>query len=253
MNDGATKTMVTRLEVKAIDENAHTFQGLASTWDMDLGGDVIREGAFKRTLKNWKSSKRNVPMLDSHSAFQSVRAVIGQMDEGEETKQGLLGQFSMLPEDPDAEGVFRRIKARLVDGLSIGYKAVRVEYPKTDEERKKGIYRYLDEVELREISVVMFPMNPGARIDLTTAKSLLMASKDRQLEESELAELKSLNMQIDDLLKSQVGDAPSPEEVLADPAAMDDLVGKINRIFAEGLATRIEAAQHSGRAVLTGL
>ena len=249
----STKTLVTRLEVKAIDEDAHTFQGLASTWDMDLGGDVIRKGAFKRTLKNWKSAKRNLPLLDSHNAWQTVRSVIGQMDKGVETDEGLLGDFSMLPDDPEADSVFRRIKAKLVDGLSIGYKAIKIVYPTTEEERQKGIYRYLDEVELRENSVVMFPMNPGARIDLSTVKSLLMTSKDRTLEEDELVELKLLNVQIEDLLKSQAGDAPSLEEVLADPAAAADLVSKIDRIFAEGLATRIAAAQHSGRASLTGL
>ncbi len=249
----STRTLVTRLEVKAIDDDAHTFQGLASTWDRDLGGDVIRKGAFKRTLKNWRTSKRNVPLLDSHNAWSTVRSVIGQMDEGVETDEGLLGTFSMLPDDPEADSVFRRIKAKLVDGLSIGYKAIKITYPKTEEERTSGIYRYLDEVELRENSVVLFPMNPGARIDLSTAKSLLMVSKDRTLEEDELVELKMLNVQIEDLLKSQAGDAPSPEEVLADPAAADDLVGKIDRIFTEGLATRITAAQHSGRALLTGL
>jgi len=249
----STKMLVTRLEVKEINDDAHTFQGLASTWDRDLGGDVIRKGAFKRTLKNWRTAKRNVPLLDSHNAWQTVKSVIGQMDEGVETDEGLLGTFSMLPDDPDADGVFRRIKAKLVDGLSIGYKAIKVAYPKTDEERQAGIYRYLDEVELRENSVVMFPMNPGARIDLSTAKSLLMVSRDRVLEDDEVAELKSLNEQIADLLKSQSDDSPSPEEVLASPDAADDLVGKIDRIFADGLATRIEAAQHSGRAVLTGL
>lgn len=254
MSKAATKTMVTRLEVKEIDADAHTFQGLASTWDIDLGGDVIRKGAFKRTLQHWKKSKRFVPLLDSHNSYSTVMSVIGKMDEGVETDDGLLGNFSMLPDDAVADGVFKRIEGGLVDGLSIGYKAVKVEYPKTDEERKAGIYRYLDEVELRENSVVMFPMNLGARIDLTTAKTLLMASSDRELEEDEVAELVALSKQIGDLLESQKGSMGAPpEEVLADPAATMDLVGKINRLFATGLATRISAAQHSGRAVLTGL
>lgn len=258
MTTAATKITFAHFDVKAVDENAHTFSGLASTWDRDLGGDVIRPGAFKRTLRNWKSSKRKVPLVDSHNVFGTVTSVVGQLDEGEENREGLLGNFAMIPEDQHAEAVFRRVKGGYVDGLSIGYEAVRVEYPKTDEERAAGVYRYLDEVKLREISVVLFPMNPSARIDLTTAKAALVAARDREreLDEDEVKEMKAIMEEISDLLqKVGTNAAPPPpvETALADPTKAADLVSRITRLQQHGLATRLATVQHSGHAVLKDL
>jgi hypothetical protein len=84
-----------------------------------------------------------------------------------------------------------------------------------------------------------------------------MAAKGRDLADEEAKELEAIQRQIGDLLAARLGskedDVPSPEEVVADPKAAEDLARKIDRLYATGLATRIEAAQHSGRAVLTGL
>lgn len=259
MSEHKSRIAFAHLEVKDINTDTHTFTGLASTWDLDLGGDVIRKGAFKRTLRNWKSAKRNVPLVDSHNVYGSVTGVVGQMDNAQETDTGLLGEFSMIPNDTKAEEVFKRIAGGYADGLSIGYRPVKIEYPKTEEERRQGIYRYLDEVKLREVSVVLYPMNPNARIDLSTAKSLLEAAKERDLEEDEVQELKAFHDQIEDLLgdlngkTGAEGEPTTPPLALVDPAKAEDLVSKINDLFATGLDTRISAVRHSARSVLTDL
>ena len=174
-----SKNLVTRFEVKALDDEARTFSGLAATWDLDLGGDVIEPGAFKRTLKNWQRSKRVLPLLDSHNGH-SVRSVVGKLLEAEEATKGLDASFEVI-DGPDGDEVFRRVKGGYVDGLSIGYSAVQVRYPETEDELATGVYRYLKEVRLHEVSVVLWPMNPEARIDTATAKALLMAAKDKNL------------------------------------------------------------------------
>ena len=46
-------------------------------------------------------------------------------------------------------------KAGALDGLSIGFRAVRA--------RREGVLRVLVEVDLWEVSLVTFPMLPGAR------------------------------------------------------------------------------------------
>ncbi len=249
-----TKTLFTHFKIDKVDSEGHTFSGLAATYDLDLGGDVILPGAFKRTLQNWKKAKRKVPLVDSHNVWGTVTSVVGQMDEGKETDEGLRGDFSMIPDDEKSDAVFRRIKMGVADGMSIGYQAIQVKYPDTEEERQQGIYRYLKELKLREISVVLFPMQPQARIDLATAKALLTLSGERDLEVDEVKELVALHAQITDILKGEgvEGFAP-PEEVLTDPAKVGDLVSKIDSLMHAGLATRIDAAQHSGSAVLTDL
>lgn len=236
-----TRHIVPRFEVKSLDDVARTFTGLASTWDLDLGGDVIEQGAFKRTLKNWKQSKRILPLLDSHNGG-SVRAVVGKMESAEETDAGLLADFQVI-EGPDGEEVFRRVAGGYADGLSIGYSPVKVRYPETEEEKNAGIWRYLTEVKLHEISVCVWPMNPNARIDVSTAKAMLAAAHNEDLDEHDRAELKSLAVQITALLGS---DTPEPA-----PETLAKLEERIRRLDFRRLVTRIDAARHSGGVVLT--
>ena len=237
-----SKHLVARFEVKALDEEARTFSGLAATYALDLGGDVIEPGAFKKTLKDWKRGKRVLPLLDSHNSG-SVRSVVGKLLEAEEAPKGLDATFEVI-DGPDGDEVFRRVKGGYVDGLSIGYSAVQVRYPETAEEQATGVYRFLKEVKLIEVSVVLWPMNPEARIDTATAKALLMAAKDKDLTEDDRAELKSLAAEINVLLQaSAMPGEPTPE-------ALKVLSDKIQRLHLHRLATRIEAARHSGARVL---
>lgn len=245
------KSLVTRLELKEVDEESRTFSGLASTWDLDLGGDVIRMGAFKRTLKAWKKSKRPLPLLDSHNSFSSVRNVVGKLEEAEETDAGLEASFAVI-DGPDGDEIFRRVKGGFVDGLSIGYNAVKVAYPETEEEQASGVYRYLDEVKLREVSVVLFPMNEGARIDTSSMKAMikgLFLEGERELEDDEVEELKRLRDHITSLL-TKAEPEPEPIEKLTQEA-LEELKLKLNKVTAERLTTRIEEIRHSSHELMT--
>lgn len=183
----AVKSARAPFEVKAIDEATRTFTGLASTWDLDLGGDVIEKGAFKRTLRNWKSSKKPMPLIDQHN-YMSVRSVIGKMIEAEETDGGLEATFEVI-EGPDGDEVYRRVKGGYVDGLSIGYRAIESREP-DEEQRLKGIWRILKEVKLVEVSVVIWPMNPEATIE--SVKALTDALREGSLTPEQEAELTAL-------------------------------------------------------------
>jgi len=226
-----SKQLVTRFEMKDLDEDARTFSGLAATWDLDLGGDVIEPGAFKRTLKNWKSSKRVLPLLDSHAGHSTVRSSVGKLLDAEENKDGLLAEFQVI-DGPDGDEIFRRVKGGYVDGLSIGYQAVKVKYPETETEKASGVFRYLQEVKLHEISVVLWPMNTQARIDTSTAKAMLLAAQEQDLNDEEKAELKGLASQIDALLQPEPAGEPAPEVITA-------LQERLERLHLHKLATRI--------------
>ncbi|HEX7090634.1 MAG TPA: HK97 family phage prohead protease [Longimicrobiales bacterium] len=190
------KRAPTRFEVKETDEEQRTFRGLASTWELDLGGDVIHRGAFKRTLDHWRRSGRVIPLLDQHN-YGSVRAVVGKLIDARETADGLDAKFRVV-EGPDGDEILRRIKGGYVDGLSIGYRPVKIEEP-SDQERLRGIRRHLKEIELREISVVIWPMNTGARLDASSVKALLAKGPDA-LTDDDFAELVALRDEIDALL-----------------------------------------------------
>jgi HK97 family phage prohead protease len=189
------KTLLAPFEVKSVDTIARTFDGLAATWDLDLGGDVIHRGAFKDTLAEWRKSGKALPLIDQHN-YGSVRAVVGKMLDAKETKDGLDAQFEVI-DGPDGDEVLRRLKGGYVDGLSIGYEPKLVEEP-SDDERRKGIWRHLKTVRLREVSVVIWPMNPGATVDTSSVKmmaalraSLVTAGGDVDDLETVLHELES--------------------------------------------------------------
>jgi len=173
-----TKRLAVPFEVKEMDDAARTFSGLASTWDLDLGGDVIRKGAFKRTVSHWKKGKRPIPLVDQHR-YDSVRDVVGKLVEAEETDAGLDTTWQVI-DGPDGDEVWRRLKGGYIDGLSIGYTPVKQTAPSEDEARK-GIWRYLDEVKLHEVSVVIWPMNEGARVE--SVKSMIQGLAPEELEE----------------------------------------------------------------------
>jgi len=156
--------------VAALTGAARAFTGLAAAYSLDQGGDVILPGAFKRTIADWRTSKRILPLIDSHNRF-SVRNVVGKLVDALETDEGLETTFQVI-DGPDGDEVLRRLKGGFVDGLSIGYDPIGVRLP-TPAERARwpGVERILPEVRLREVSVVVFPMNLDATVDTATVKT----------------------------------------------------------------------------------
>jgi HK97 family phage prohead protease len=142
-----------RFEIKNVDESG-TFEGFAATYgNEDLGGDVIEPGAFARTLKNSNGETR---ILWQHDTTRPIgKATLT------DTKEGLHIKGKLALAVTAGRDAYESVKARLVDGLSIGYDAVR-------KEMKDG-RRHLQEIKLFEVSLVTFPMNPAALV--TSVKS----------------------------------------------------------------------------------
>lgn len=199
-------------EVKAAKEaeGKRLVSGLASTWSIDLGNDRIRMGAFKRTLNSWKSAKREkpIPFLDQHR-YDSVTRIIGKLTQATETPDGLEVTFEMASHQ-HALDIFSLIQAGMVTGLSIGYEAVKWDIEKQEGKPDWDAIRNITELKLFEISAVMWPMNPEARIEATTVKSLIEQSKSRDLTSAELQQLKDLAIDINALLtkNTPASDAP---------------------------------------------
>ena len=126
------------------------IEGYASLWGTaDLNGDVVAEGAFGNSLA--RTGAAGVRMLHQHEA----RAVVGVWDEMVEDERGLWVRGRI--EDWSAEARFAAALSRAgaLDGLSIGFRAAKA--------RRDGRLRVLTQVELWEVSLVTFPMLPGAR------------------------------------------------------------------------------------------
>jgi HK97 family phage prohead protease len=175
--------------VKSIDQKARRFAGLASTWELDLGNDVIHKGAFAKTLSDWRSAKRKtIHLLDSHKRA-SQYDVLGKLVEAQETDLGLEAEFEMR-DTQHAHDALKAIEGGFIDGLSIGYQAVGA--PAYEKAANGQTIRHLKEIKLHEISLVIDPMNEGARIDPSSVKSLIDAAKAGQLTDEQKAELLAL-------------------------------------------------------------
>lgn len=140
------------LDVKALTPEGF-FSGYASVFTvMDRGGDVVMPGAFTKSLTKYPAGK--VKLLWQHDTSEPV----GVWTKLEEDGHGLKAEGQLILESARGREAHALMKAGALDGLSIGFKTIRDEV-----DRKTGVRR-LHEVELREVSLVTFPMNEDAVI-----------------------------------------------------------------------------------------
>ena len=124
------------------------FAGYAAIFGRpDRGGDVVRAGAFARSLAR---GVRAVPLLWQHEPTRPI----GRIDYLKEDARGLrvIGRLSEGAAGREAAALLRD---GAVKGLSFGYRvrAARGEAP-----------RELTDLELVEVSLVTLPMQPRARV-----------------------------------------------------------------------------------------
>ncbi len=168
MHDASSATPMERAhEVKftgaSLDKHAAdgTFEGYASLFNRrDLGSDVVLPGAFKASLQ--QRGQAGIRMLFQHDPGQPI----GVWERIYEDARGLLVRGRLALEVAKAREVHALMKAGAIDGLSIGFRAV-----KGARDTRTGI-RNLAEIDLWEISIVTFPMQPDARIGSVKGRAL---------------------------------------------------------------------------------
>ena len=144
-------------EIKAGNEEDEkgSFEGYGSIFgNVDLGNDVIQAGAFQKSIK--KTGPKGVKLLYQHKTDMPI----GVFESIEEDQKGLKVKGRLAMGTQAGRETYELMKMGALDGLSIGFKtsAKGAHYdPKTRR-------RMIKEVELMEISVVTFPMNPRAKI-----------------------------------------------------------------------------------------
>ena len=129
------------------------FSGYASLFDRpDQARDIVAPGAFHSSLAS--RGPGGVKFLYQHDPAE----LIGVWLALEEDRIGLRVTGKLLPDVARARDVFALIRAGALDGLSIGFRAA--EAVREPQRRLRRLKR----IDLWEISVVTFPMLPGARI-----------------------------------------------------------------------------------------
>lgn len=150
------------IEVKALEAKGE-FVGYGSTFgNVDHGGDIVVEGAFKRSLKQHIADGTMPAMLFNHDAGEPI----GHWTQIAEDSKGLRmqGQLWVGQGIAKAEQAYQMLSHAGMKGLSIGYAT------KTSEIDAKTRARKLTDLDIFEVSPVALPMNPKALI--STIKSL---------------------------------------------------------------------------------
>ncbi len=125
-------------------------------WTRDLNDDVAAAGAFAASLA--RTGAGGVRMLCQHETARPI----GVWDEAVEDGRGLWVRGRILDVTPEGRMCAALVRAGAMDGLSIGFRTLKARPDET------GRLRVLTEVDLWEVSVVTFPMLPGARIARST-------------------------------------------------------------------------------------
>ncbi len=149
------------------------FTGYASTFgDVDLGGDIVEKGAFKKTLRE---SQGRIPVLDHHDPTRQI----GWNLEAREDDRGLLvrGLLDLNVRVARERHSLMKMAVQVGGrtGLSIGFRAI-----KEEPDKKNPMIRRLKEIQLFEYSVVTFPMNTEASVTSIKARQNLLHQFLRQ-------------------------------------------------------------------------
>jgi len=156
-------------EVKSLDDGAaRAFDGYGSVFGvLDSYADVVKAGAFKRTLREAKAKKRMPALLWQHDPSQPI----GVYDEMREDETGLYVK-GRLSDTQLGREAYTLLKDGALSGLSIGFRTV-----KSQMDESTGV-RTLTEVELWETSLVTFPANDAARVTGVKADGVLPTERE---------------------------------------------------------------------------
>lgn len=153
-----------------LDDGYFRFEGLASTFSTDLGNDRIEPGAFRESIA------KNKPVI----LFQHDQSSpIGVTDEIRETMDGLFIKARLPKDDELVKGrIIPQMKIGSLNSMSIGFRMSQDDFEFDD-----GV-RVIKRLQLPEVSLVTFPMNPEAKVtgfkSVAAAKDLPLASEDCQ-------------------------------------------------------------------------
>ena len=177
------------LKQGTIDMSSRTFEGYASTWDEDQVGDIIHQGAFKKSIIEGLPANR-IKVLWQHDQPLGMPVEMSENDHGLYVK----GKISRTRLGDEALELMRD---GVVDRMSIGF-SIPAGKSFFDEAGRRNI----TEVKLMEFSPVTFPANESAVI--TSVKSLseqILIAKSKGLVVNDSAELCKMLTELKALLE----------------------------------------------------
>jgi HK97 family phage prohead protease len=207
--------------------------GYVSTFDnVDLGRDIVRPGAFTKTLKNGPK----VRFLRDHDP----RQLLGAPLKLHQDSKGLFGKFR-ISKTRLGEETHELLKDGALDSFSMGYHADVWTYD------EKANVRELNEVTLYESSLVAMPMNEEAVV--TGVKDLLPFLTNPEMTLAAKVELYGKGLQqLMDEIRGLADNRPLNEvkrqelsELLEMFSGLDDVRSSLHTILSAAPQTQTDA------------
>lgn len=159
-------------ELKEDDFGFFTFEGYASTKDIDLVDDIVEPTAFAGDLEG------ETPMLWQHNRDEPI----GVFYDKEIDENGLFVRGRMPKDDDFVRGrVIPQMKAGSIKAMSIGF------YVKKSNYDTETNIRIITEARLREVSLVTFPANPAAVVTGMKAADKIQAIKEGRIQSATIS------------------------------------------------------------------
>ena len=195
---------IKEMQVKYRDDGNGSIEGYASTFirQPDSYGDVVKQGAFARTLEERWNGGKGIPFLWAHK-MDDLKAFIGTA-EAEEDEKG-LHFVATFDDTEEAQKVRRLYKDGRLRKFSFAYE-VKDEGTVVLEDGTKA--NELRELELFEISAVTVPANEDAGIvdDKAAETEVKSGARNSKKDADRISQAISL-------LKEVLGEMdPEPEE-----------------------------------------
>lgn len=196
------------IQYKEDDAGNGVISGYASTWDLvpDAYGDIVKKGAFEKSLKQMRDEGKKIPFLWSHK-MDDLNAYLGTADAYEDDK-GLFFTAT-LDDTPQAQRVRELFKSGRLSKFSFAYDVIE-EAPMTLDNGVK--VNQLIELKLYEITACLVPANSFAEVlDVKDAHVEEKAgkrnsTKDEQTLKDAIALLQSLLEEVVDNAGSENND-----------------------------------------------
>ena len=180
-------------EIKSSGESddKFTFTGMATRFEtIDSYGDLIKKGSFLNTIeKKHVQQKKNIKVFFNHTD------VIGTVEEIKETDLGLFVKCSIAKTALGIE-VRQLIEDGVIREMSIGFVAKKAKW--IESKSQPDLYRIIEEIDLWEVSAVVWGAVPGTSID--SVKSQRLELRNLEINKSKKEELK----EPEDLKKEEV-------------------------------------------------
>lgn len=202
------------------------FTGYASVFgNKDSYGDIVRPGAFLKSLANYGEKGSGIPAYWSHRMDDPMMN-IGKTIEAKEDEHGLFVKVQLDLDNPNGAQAHKLIKEGRVSQMSFAYTVK--DYAWGDSE-EHGEYLELKELDLHEVSLVPIGANQATELlDVKSSGAAVLGTA--------FADVKSITNAISllkaalDAFDAAVSDGDGDESV--DESADDETEGKSDELNA---------------------